>query len=226
MHNEMVIIWNGMMVNVTKSSQKRRGSVSFKIRDGKVYVTAWLKCPTDYIYDALSKKENWIMKHLENPRIRASFSLDNGSDIYVLGKRYKLQLVNSSRGKMELSGDTCFIYGPSEKSWVNAYKNYAENLLDELLDKFRSQLRYDVGDYTLKYRFYKSRWGCCFFRRREVVMNYYCIAMEEEAIKYVFYHELAHLSVGNHSKDFYSHLAKLDPSYKIGLKKSKSYTIA
>ena len=225
MRNELVIIWNGQMINVIKSSERRKGNISFKIKDGKVYVYTSLRCPTDQIYDALWKKEGWIMNHLEHPKLKASFDFRNSADVYVLGQLYQLQLVYSSRGRMELEGDRCTIYGPSEKAWLNAYRKYAENLLDVLLDKYRNELRYDVGDYTLKYRFYTARWGCCFIKKREVMMNYYCIALPEEAIRYVFYHELAHLSVGDHSREFYRHLEELDPNYKIGLKKSKSFTI-
>lgn len=220
----LIIIWKGRQVQVTRTAA-RRNSLTVKIDGDRILVRTSLRYPTDAIYDFLNRKESWILKHLENPKIRVAFEWANGQDVYILGRRYTLRLMYAPRGKLELRDDDCIIYGPSEKSWQNAYRKHAEGILDVLLDEFRRQLRYDVGDYTLKYRFYSSRWGCCFWKRREILINYYCVAMPVEAIKYIFYHELAHLEVNNHQKEFYDHLSQLDPDYRIGMKISRSYII-
>ncbi len=225
MQNNVMLFWNGIWVNVTKSSSHRKNTVSFRIREGKLHVSTALRYPNDEIIAALEKKRSWIMKHLNNPLKKASVEWRNGAEIYILGQKYLLNLAYAPKGRLELSGDRCIVYGPSEKSWLNAYRKYAENILDDLLDQFRRELKYEVGDYTLRYRFYTSRWGCCFWKKREVILNYYCLALPEEAIRYIFYHELAHLEVNNHQKAFYDHLSLLDPNYKVGLKMSKSFTI-
>ena len=218
-----IIIWKDRQVQVTRSTGRR--NLTVKIDNGRILVRVPLRYPVSGIYDFLNMKEAWILKHLDNPRKKAGVEWRNGADIYILGKKYTLYIVHAAKGKLELRDDHCVVYGPSEKSWLNAYKKYAESVLDVLIDEFRRQLRYDVGDYTLKYRFYTSRWGCCFWKRREVLMNYYCIALPVEAIRYIYCHELAHLRVNNHQKEFYDHLSKLCPDYKVGLKLSKSFII-
>ena len=57
------------------------------------------------------------------------------------------------------------------------------------------------------------------------MINLWCIAMPVEAIKYIFYHELAHLRISNHQKEFYTHLSQLDPGYRKGLKLSKQFML-
>ena len=83
----LIIIWKGRQVQVTRTAA-RRNSLTVKIDGDRIMVRTSLRYPTDAIYDFLNRKESWIMKHLENPKIRVAFEWANGQDVYILGRRY------------------------------------------------------------------------------------------------------------------------------------------
>ena len=214
--------YQGIQVTIKRS---RRKSCAFKVNNGTIEVFAPTWYPTFEIMRALDAKQDYIFKHLANPLKKASFQWENGETVYVLGEPYTLVKADAKKGSVSIEGNKIIIAAPSENAAMNAYKKFATGILDELLDIFRAELKEDVGDYGLSYRFYTGRWGCCATKKREVVINLWCVGLPEEGIRYVFYHELAHLQVANHSKAFYQRLQQLWPDYKRGLKITKTYTI-
>lgn len=58
-----------------------------------------------------------------------------------------------------------------------------------------------------------TRWGSCSFKN-SLCFSYRLMLYPLEAIDYVVVHELAHIKVKNHSKDFYQVVEKYMPDYK------------
>ena len=59
-----------------------------------------------------------------------------------------------------------------------------------------------------------SRWGTCYQDRKLIILNIFLSKREKNEIDYVIAHEMAHLNVPNHSKDFYRVLQKIMPGYR------------
>ena len=57
-------------------------------------------------------------------------------------------------------------------------------------------------------------WGNCNYIKRVIALNLYLVKAPIHCIDYVITHELAHLVHHNHSKDFYSFVARFMPDYK------------
>ncbi|MBQ7933422.1 MAG: M48 family metallopeptidase [Lachnospiraceae bacterium] len=66
---------------------------------------------------------------------------------------------------------------------------------------------------TLSIRDQKSRWGSC-SSRGTLSFNYRLIFAPSRVLDYVVVHELCHLTHMNHSKDFWSLVARVMPDYK------------
>lgn len=59
----------------------------------------------------------------------------------------------------------------------------------------------------------KSRWGSC-NARRTICLSYRTALLPERLARHVILHEMAHLKHLDHSRQFYSLLAKLDPEHR------------
>lgn len=214
--------YNGIPVVVTRILGEKE---LIKIRGGTIHVYAGLFTKREVILEALDKKSNWIQKHINAAKNRIKINFESDGETFILGKRIKVIYSAAKKSSVELIADTLHISGPSTKARQNAYKNFASTLLEALIDRFYGEI-HDVGSFNLSFKYYSARWGCCYRDRRDIIMNVWCVGLPEAAIKYVFCHELAHLRVSNHSRDFYNEVRRIWPDYKKGLKISKTFSIA
>ncbi len=60
----------------------------------------------------------------------------------------------------------------------------------------------------------KGKWGSYNRVKHEITLNLYLLIFDVEMINYVIDHELIHIKVFNHSKNFYYELSKRCPNYK------------
>lgn len=225
-----IVQYKDFLITINRKLTTRR--TTLRIRNGKITVSTNMLEPTGRILSFVREKEDFIRRGLYRQQYglkNAVIDFNQGGSGYFLGEPCEVIILNAGKGSCYFQNGQMVISGPSETAHKNAFKRFAQDVLDELIDDFRRQLAYPIGDYTLKYRFYTSRWGCCIKNatqgRREIVINLWCIAMPVEAIKYIFYHELAHLRISNHQKEFYTHLSQLDPGYRKGLKLSKQFML-
>ena len=218
------VLYAGEIPVILKRTRRKGATLSF--RDNQFYLSASLLMPRFELERFLNSKQSWMIKQMAHPRRNVKIKWEDGSDVYILGERKILRLIPASRSHVVLNGDFLFVYGPSQAAMEKSFRKFAEEQLDVILDGFRRELTYPVGDYLLNYRFYTSRWGCCNKRTRQITMNLWCIGLPLEGIRYIYCHELAHLKVSNHQKAFYSHLAEILPNYRSGLRLTKDYIIS
>ncbi len=70
----------------------------------------------------------------------------------------------------------------------------------------------------------KTRWGSC-SGKNSVNFSYRIMLLDEELIDYIVVHELAHITVKDHSSRFYSEVAKFMPDYKSRIKKLRVFEV-
>lgn len=87
-----------------------------------------------------------------------------------------------------------------------------KSLLKLLLDRWSKTMGMEYRGFRIKAM--KSKWGSCNVRTHVLTFNLYLVQWPEECIEYVVVHELAHLSVPNHSADFYAVLDYYYPRWK------------
>ena len=201
---------------------RSRGTIT--VRDGQIFVRVSTFCSDREVLRMLQQKDRWIARKLANPLMPVSFEIGKSTSMFLLGRRIGLQTEYASRSRVEVHDTYMLIAGPSVKAMEKAFRDYAVEQLDLLIDSFMSEIR-PVSDFHLSYRYYTSRWGCCFKDRKDVMLNIWCIGLPLQGIKYVFCHELAHLKVANHQTAFYQELERIGPQYRLGLKITKSYII-
>lgn len=80
-----------------------------------------------------------------------------------------------------------------------------------------------VGRITIRNQ--KTRWGSC-SSAGNVNFNYQLYYLPDELLDYVVVHELAHRRHMNHSKEFWSEVARYCPDYRARRKQLKEYQLA
>jgi len=70
----------------------------------------------------------------------------------------------------------------------------------------------------------RTIWGSC-SNKNNINLNYKLYSLPDSLQEYVMLHELVHLKIKNHSKDFWNELARYCPDYKIRKKELKHYRI-
>ena len=66
---------------------------------------------------------------------------------------------------------------------------------------------------TVKFRRYKSRWGCCSVHN-DITFNTALMRYDDELIDYVVVHELAHIAHKNHGTSFWSLVEAYIPDWR------------
>ena len=88
--------------------------------------------------------------------------------------------------------------------------DYIDNRIDEYLLK---DFHFNKPQIIIKY--YKSRWGSCYYNENKVSFNSTLVHLGKEIIDSVIIHELCHFIVSDHSKSFYQEVYQRMPDYDI-----------
>ncbi|MEM5815085.1 MAG: M48 family metallopeptidase [Candidatus Aenigmatarchaeota archaeon] len=86
------------------------------------------------------------------------------------------------------------------------------NLVEVFIDEISKIL--NVKPEKILFRKMKKRWGSCNYRKKILIFNKNLEYLPEELIKHIVIHEMCHLIVRNHNKEFCALVSKLDPDFK------------
>lgn len=138
-----------------------------------------------------------------------------------------------------VSYEKAFVFFQSKLDWVNKHLSRMEKVEKKIplakVDKAHARkiliprLDYLAGKHGFKYnrvalRNQKTRWGSC-SSVNNINLNINLAALPQELMDYVILHELTHIKVKNHSKDFWDQLGEYIPNPKQQNKKLKNYAI-
>ncbi len=170
-----------------------------------------LRCPKliseKAVTEFLESKKQWLDKVIsKNTEKRIS----NGGileykEIFVNGRKLPLIIEN----KNAITGNAVY---------VKNLKNLKNLYISELSESFFSFVK-EISEWVnlhatqIKFRHYKSRWGCC-DRKRIITFNYLLLMLPIELQRYVIIHELCHTVYFNHSPSFWKLVASFLPDYK------------
>lgn len=198
-----------------------RRTLSIKIKDKQVYVYAPLFVSNETINRFVMQHQTWINNKLSKEIINVNIALDN-SDIYILGKKYKLLIHINENDEVKIIDDSLIVCGKNEKAIKKNLISFLENIIEQNVLHIKEITKVD---FSIEYKFYKSRWGCCYPQRKLIILNLYCACLPQQLIEAVIYHEIAHLTVAGHNAKFYAILNKMCPEYKKLSAELKKYSL-
>jgi predicted metal-dependent hydrolase len=86
------------------------------------------------------------------------------------------------------------------------------NLVEVFVDDISKVLK--IKPEKILFRKMKKRWGSCNYKKKILIFNKNVEYLPKELIKHIVIHEMCHLIVRNHNKEFWALVNKLDPDFK------------
>ena len=216
---------NKITYTVVKTKRKTIGITVD--RNGEVKVHAPFCVTEKQICKVVQKKADWIIKKVNEVIKRNSNTLCrqfvSGEKFLYLGKEYTLEIVEKDSGQVEvlMQEDTMAVYisqRMSEESRKQAIKEalvkwYRQRFAEVVKDRIKKySLQLKVAPCKVVIKDQKTRWGSC-SKKGNIILNWRLIMAPLHVIDYVVVHELCHLKVMNHSKDFWNLVESILPNY-------------
>lgn len=209
----MFFVCDGIEYEVVIIKKKNKNTYIRVVGDKIVVTTSYFSSRASIsrlLDENRSKIEKMILKSKKRESITSGFSL--------WGKVYQIVFgcdgvfVDSLNGK---------IFVKDEKKLDDYLRSVAKDVFYNHLVSFWNCFEEEIPFPGLRVRKMKSRWGVCNTRSHVITLNLELIHYDLECLDYVIVHELSHLIVANHSKDFWSVVCKYYPNYKEIRKKMR-----
>ena len=172
---------------------KKMKNIYLKIKpDGRIMISAPLGTSSDYLIKFVKSRSEWIEAKQQKIAVHKDLSIQLEQDeILLFGKPFKGEL--SEIKLQRLLHEKILTY--YDKYWQIFKENGCKPV-------------------EIKYRVMKSTWGVCRPTARTITFNKRLVHQPVEFIEYVVLHEMCHLLVQNHSRDFYALVAYHMPHFR------------
>ena len=213
---------SGITIDIQKKNIKNMHLVVLP-PDGKVRVSAPMHLSDESIAMFVRTKLGWIKKQQEKfvlqPR-QSEREFISGETLYVFGKQYFLRVMYSYKGNsLVLNGNEAVLTVRKEstarqrEAFVNEwYRDLLKEKMSIYLPKWEQRTVLYCDSWHTKYM--TTRWGTCNTNTRKIWFNLQLAKKPIECLEYVILHELAHLKVKNHGKDFIAILDMYMPYWR------------
>lgn len=181
---------------------------------GRVRLSAPLSSDNDKIRLFIVSKIPWIRKNqrkFKNKERQSTREYTNRESHYFEGRRYLLNIDIDSQNKNSVVLKKTIIQLKLKAEFdIDKRREILEVWLRETLrqrlkpfiSKWESQLGVKVKEWKIKKM--KTKWGSCNQEAKRVWFNLELAKVDDYSLDYVVMHELAHLKVRNHGKQFIS----------------------
>ena len=218
----MQIEISGIKIEVQKKNIKNLHLVVAP-PDGKVRVSAPIHLSDESIAMFVRTKLSWIKKQQEKfaKQLRqCEREYVSGETLYVFGQQYFLRVEYSYKGNsLVLEGNEAILTVRKEstakqrEAFVNEwYRSKLKDKIEIYLPKWEKITGLYCDSWQTKYM--TTRWGTCNTKTRKIWLNLQLAKKPIECLEYVILHELAHLKVCNHSKDFVAIMDQYMPYWR------------
>lgn len=193
--------------------------------DSSVHIIAPEDSLIKDIHQKVAKRASWIIKQQQYfeqflPRTPERQYV-SGETHYYLGKSYLLKVTTGSinqvklkAGKLEVTCQGEIKQDMIKKLLAKWYYEHAEKKFHILaLEAFSKFKEYDFKMPKMEIRRMAKRWGSC-NTIDKIIINPEIIKASSKCIEYVLIHEMCHLIIPNHNKEFYNTLTTVMPTWK------------
>jgi predicted metal-dependent hydrolase len=218
----MQIEISGIQIEVQKKNIKNL-HLSVVPPYGNVRVSAPIHLSDESIAMFIRTKLSWIKKQqekFENQPRQSEREYVSGETLYVFGQQYFLRVEYSYKGNsLILEGNEAILTVRKEstakqrEAFVNEwYRGLLKEKIEIYLPKWEQITGLYCDSWQTKYM--TTRWGTCNTNTRKIWLNLQLAKKPIECLEYVILHELIHLKVRNHNKDFVSLMDQYMPYWR------------
>ena len=216
---------------VRSKRRKKTIEITLNPQEG-VLMAVPSRTSNDEIEAVMRKRAAWIVRkatsEVLNPRPRR---FENGESLLYLGREVTLSVesVESRNVGVKFDGRGLRLCVPAELTGAERlsritseltgwYKSRAEHVLPQIVESWQGKLGRSPSNILIRDQ--SQRWGSC-ASDDTIRFNWRIIMAEPALVDYVVVHELAHLSVHDHSRKFWGEVERVMPDYKVRRQKLK-----
>lgn len=189
--------------------------------DGAVFVSAPRLAPDSEIESFVRSRLDWIRERREEMSGRPDpMGWVFDGRIWVWGKPYLLQVEERIRKPSVRMAEERVIMslrpGSAEEKKLACLREWYRQIL-----KDKANLLFPIWERKMglraegwRIREMKTRWGTCNVRTGNIWLNLHLAEKPEKCLEYVIVHELSHLQVPNHGKEFWELVERYLPDWK------------
>ena len=182
---------------------------------GRLIVRAPLRCSEKRIASFLEEKEGWILRKIAEKK-GAGIELPpenlHGYTMLLLGRKCKIHVVDIS--KVAYDSEHGVLYLPAknpEARLVKWLKENAKRIFTQVTED--TAKRMGATYQSVGVNSARSRWGSC-SGGNAIHFTFRLLYAPKDVVEYVVVHELAHTKHHDHSKAFWTEVAKFVPDWK------------
>ncbi len=194
-----------------KIVRSQRKSIGIIVKDNEVVVRAPHYLSDSEIDLELKEHQLWINEKLRQNELRQlkSDSFRDSGKFLLLGREL---IVKKTEGKkISVYGQEISI--GSESNIDRFLKKEFSNIIEDMVDGW-GHINKPI---SITYRKQRTIWGSC-TSKGKINLNINLIKAPIEVIEYIYIHELVHMEIRNHSKDFWMRVESLLPEYRSAKK--------
>lgn len=225
---QLEVIYEKKTIAFTHKIAKKLKYAYISIHHTEGVILKSRKIPVYEAKEIVLKKAPWIIKKLSTIKDVIKTEFVTGSSIPFQGENFEINFIEKINQKnvvIDFSNSKFNIFIDPELQDKNGVPpgKIIDNALGEFYKKQAvKMLTSRVGFWSkmmglnptgIKFRKLKRRWGSCTYDNK-VIFNYNLIQLPELYSDYIIIHELAHIKVKNHSKDFWDLVEKYIPESK------------
>jgi hypothetical protein len=198
--------------------RSKRRTFSLEIQpDGRLLVRAPQSASDAQIRAIVARKTDWIAKGKAKVKKRFGSlqpkTFSPGERFWYLGEQYPLQLVERKRPSLDLDGAFLLsraAQGRAKEIFIEWYREETRRITQDFITRYTAEHGFQVNKVRITSA--RTRWGSC-SGQRNLNFTYRLSMAPLEVVEYVVVHELAHLKVHNHGRDFWGLVGVLKPDY-------------
>lgn len=197
-------------------------NVYMRIKNGIILLTTPKKLTDKYISEILSKNKRRIINAV------ATYN-DNLDKIKFLGLSYDKVVIESENDSIDIT-DNAFIIRTksSDETYIlRLIHNFYSKKIKEISMPIIKEAELVFSDSIVvkpnySFSYLKSCYGRYIIKKNIIEISGLSAKLDIDLIRYVIYHEFAHIKYRNHQKEFYDYLKTKMPNYAIYFKKLRS----
>ena len=193
--------------------------------DGRVRCSVPFFLPEEKIISFLSSKLSWIKlkrKEIISKAEKNSRNFESGETHYLFGKPLQLTVtLTRDTPKIEVRDNLLdmWVFPNMQRDQragflFNFYRKEMMPRIEILMEKWRPVMGEDSRPVVWKIDTMRRQWGKCYPLKRNIVLNLMLARTPIECLEYVVVHELLHLKIHGHGKDFKLAMTKLLPDWR------------
>lgn len=222
------LTFDGVEVKVVK---KRIKNMYLRINNnGEIVVSAPMFLPENIIESFVFSKQEWIKAAMGRATLKQKQKrlYEEGEEYSLLGKGSVLHTDSTRKSGYYFKGKELVIC-IGENSTVESRRQelveFYRDAMNEILPYIFEKCQKHSGLYADEWRVrdMTTRYGSCNTKEKRIWISLWLMEKPPKCIEAVVYHELAHLKVKGHNKEFYDLLEKICPRYKEAEKLLKKH---